>query len=96
MLVNTRFYWLRIGFKVYCDPPLMLIFQPVAGLNVVLLSGRGNAASGGGCAKSLKQIVGRAVFLKDHDYILESSDLGVIERDPEGNQPVPIDTWLLS
>src|SRR5260370_5950934 len=53
------------------NPGPRSLVKPVAGLNVVLLSGRSDAASGPGCAESLKQIVGGGVFLKDHHYILE-------------------------
>src|SRR5580700_5733111 len=56
-----------------------ILIQPVAGLDVVLRRGRGGAApvfgSARGRAQAIKQIVGRAVFLDDHNNVLKACDL---------------------
>ena len=59
------------------------VVQPVAGLNIVLSTGRAGAARGAAAewrsAQALEEIIWGPVLLDDHDYVLKTRDLGVCE-----------------
>lgn len=73
-----------------CKTSRGLFVEPVARLNVVLFSGWGCAAGATvakrGNAQPLKQIVGCAVFLEDHDHVPKAGNLGVNEGSARRSQ----------